>query len=144
MNTGSSMQFGGYYGVVPEVLVGEFHHYHNVLWISGISHLSAGTVILCKQSAQSGPQLQTFPDGLDSCLRIFIHDDLVRPRSRKTFGGPLARGVNPHLRAEILQACGVIQRVHGPQTELHVAFGVQSTKRLPDYLAVIVDIHVMI
>src|SRR5437879_13513621 len=111
MNTGSSRQFGGYYGVVPEVLVGEFHHYHNGLWISGISHLSAGTVILCKQSAQSGPQLQTFPDGLDSCLRIFIHDDLVRPRSRKTFAVPLARGVDLHLRAESLHARVVIPLV---------------------------------
>src|SRR5712664_2587360 len=103
MNTGSSRQFGGYKGVVPEVLVGELHIYHNTLWILGIAHLSAGTVILCKQSAHSGSQLQTFPDGLDSCLRIFIHEYLVWPRSQKTFRGPLAGGIHSHLRAEILQ-----------------------------------------
>src|SRR6266436_9986334 len=101
MNTGSSRQFGGYYGVVPEALVEEIPGYHNRLWIPGIWDLFAGTVILCKQSAQSGPQLQTFPDGLDSCLRIFIHEDLVRPRSRKTFRGPLASSVNPHFRTEV-------------------------------------------
>src|SRR5882672_7812003 len=90
MNTGSSRQFGGYYGVVPKGLVGEFHCYHNRLWISGISHLSAGTVILCQQSAHQDPNCKLFQ--MD-WIRAFVFSSM-----RISSGHGLAKPSVGHLR----------------------------------------------
>ena len=71
-------------------------------------------------------------------LPLFIHDsfdhrvhrDLLGPRTRKAFGGPLTSGVNAHLGTVVRQARGVIERIDGTKRELDVPLRVDVIQSL--------------
>src|SRR3977135_3128753 len=54
---------------------------------------------------------ELLPHRVDFLLRPRIHDDLVRPFARESFFFPLARRVDPHLRAEREAAARVVEDV---------------------------------
>src|SRR5579871_308700 len=80
---------------------------------------------------------ERFPDRVDLCFRLGVHQDFVRPWSRKTFGGPFARGVDTHLRSEVLHALRVIEGIDRAQRKLDVALRIERAERFPDDLAIV-------
>src|SRR5438874_10676897 len=55
---------------------------------------------------------QILPHRVHAPLRLRIHHDPIRPLAREAFFLPLARRVDPHLRAEREPPAGVIQHVY--------------------------------
>ena len=85
MNTGSSRQFGGYYGVVPEFIVEGPYYYHNWLCFCSQRACPEGQLSFEGTPPTSMSQLQAFPEGLHARLRGFIHSNLIGPRPGKSF-----------------------------------------------------------
>src|SRR5580700_11129253 len=75
-------------------------------------------------------QPKLFPPLRHSRLCRFIHADLIRPRPGKAFRRPLTRGVDAHLRAEVRQPRGVIERIDRAQRELDVALRIDVVQHL--------------
>src|SRR6266849_5510466 len=89
-------------------------------------------------------QRQRFPQGIDPFLCRFVHQYLIRPRPRKSFRRPLPRRIDPHLRSDVRHPRRVIQRIHRAQRKLHVPLRIQRAQRLPNHLAVVMHIHVVV
>src|SRR5262249_50678546 len=70
-------------------------------------------------------------EGVDAALDLGIHADHLGPGPREAFLAPFAGGVDAHLRAEVRQAAGVVERIDGALGELDVALGVDVVQRLP-------------
>src|SRR6266545_5002825 len=54
---------------------------------------------------------EVLPHGIDLLSRFLVHHDPVRPLAREPLFLPLARGVDPHLRAEREAAARVVEHV---------------------------------
>src|SRR5262249_5715224 len=72
---------------------------------------------------------KVFPLLIDRRLRFVVHQNLVRPGTDKAFRRPFTRGVNAHLRAEVGQACGAVEGVHGSERGLDVALGTDVSEQ---------------
>ena len=97
--------------------------------------------------AQSSTGRQASPARFHkSSTRFFIrrHLDHSRPGTREAFAGPFARGVDPHLRAEVRQPAGMIERIHRPHHELDIALGIDIIQRLPRHFPHILHIDIFV
>jgi hypothetical protein len=73
-----------------------------------------------------------FLPALGNLLLDFLrHADSFWPGTRKSFAGPLARGVHAHLAAEIWQARSVVERIDGTEGELDVALWIDIVEYSP-------------
>src|SRR4029077_8692457 len=96
------------------------------------------------RSARPTSQSRLLPQVVPPALYFGTHRDHTRPRAREAFAGPLARGVDAHLRSVVGQTAGMVQRIHRAHHELYVALRVDIVQRLPRHLAVVLHVHVFI
>src|SRR5947207_15181131 len=73
---------------------------------------------------------QLFPLPVHRGLRLLVHLDLIRPRTRKALARPLSRRVNAHLRPVVWQPRGVVKRINRAHSELDIAFRVDVVEDL--------------
>src|SRR5436309_12406775 len=84
------------------------------------------------RAGEINPEL--LPHLIDSSFGLGIHDDLVRPLACEPLFFPLARRVDPHLRAEREATARVVEHVDRAHREPHVALGVDVVQRHPPRL----------
>src|SRR5882762_1761122 len=87
---------------------------------------------------------ELLPHRVDGPLRPLVHDDLVRPFAREPLFLPLARRVDPHLRAEREAAARVIEHVDRPHGEPHVALRIDVVQRHPPRLLGVAHVDVLV
>src|SRR5437899_9867388 len=92
--------------------------------------------------SELNPQL--LPHRIHFLLRLRVHHDPVGPLAREALLFPLARGVDPHLRAERERPARVVEHVDRPQREPHVALGIDVVQRHPPRFLRIPHVHVSI
>src|SRR5215472_10192354 len=102
--------------------------------------LTAATLL----SRRTTGNCQSRPSLINFLLSRFIHPDLIRPGAREAFAGPLVRGVNAHLGAEVRQARGVFELIDGTQRELNIPLGIDMVEGLPYHFPDVVHVYVVI
>src|SRR6476619_2027318 len=76
-------------------------------------------------------QAGALPQFIHPPLHFPGHTAHAGPGAREAFSGPLARGVDAHLRAIVRQPAGMVQGIDRPQDELDVALGVDVVQGFP-------------
>src|SRR4029077_7806859 len=92
--------------------------------------------------SELNPQL--LPHGVDSPLRLRIHDDLVRPFAGESFLLPLACGVDAHLRSEGEATARVVEHVDRAHAEPHITLGIDVVQRDPPRLFGVAHVDVLV
>src|ERR1043166_905553 len=92
--------------------------------------------------SELNPQL--LPHRVPPPLGLGVHHDPARPLTHEAFFFPLARRVDPHLRAEGEAPARMIQHIDRPHGEAHVALGVDVVQRHPPRLLRILHVHVLV
>src|SRR6185437_4167069 len=106
--------------------------------------LIAGSAKFCSVRLFSAIEFEVGPQFVDAPPGRRIHFNFVGPATGKSFFGPFASCVDAHLRSEILPPRGVIESIDRTQYKLNVAFRVDRAERLPNHLARVLHVDIVV
>src|SRR5579872_5430717 len=84
------------------------------------------------------------PQFVNPRAHLVRHADHIGPGAGEALFFPLAGRIDAHLRAVVGQAAGMVQRVDRPEDKLNVALRVDVIERLPDHLADVLHVHILV